>query len=286
MGKHQGQNNAREWAQPKEIPPYLDQGTKVLRLIQLCPAPQPWHWPQGRALPFPPKFLLQSSHLQIQRAASPWPYRTPGWVLCCQLWVWRTLHWLYCPCSHPGEGPVLPSRAAWGEHSSWGATRPMDGKPVRTAMAGGQSQGCSLGDQPCASVCGHQQDSAAHTGLERRTQDVIQMTALWTPRYEVESPSSTLSKISLLSWHSLHGCLSQNTHLGTQQSSEYLWRVHFLLTHRSSSQSVGSSRQLSMEQALASWMRFPPAAVADLIFGLPSSSMFVGSMLRKFVFCL
>lgn len=132
MGKHQGQNNAREWAQPKEIPPYLDQGTKVLRLIQLCPAPQPWHWPQGRALPFPPKFLLQSSHLQIQRAASPWPYRTPGWVLCCQLWVWRTLHWLYCPwatqervlsfpagqpgvSTAPGEQPGPWMVSQWGQ---------------------------------------------------------------------------------------------------------------------------------------------------------------------------
>lgn len=207
MGKHQGQNNAREWAQPKEIPPYLDQGTKVLRLIQLCPAPQPWHWPQGRALPFLPKFLLQSSHLQIQRAASPWSYRTPGWALCCQLWFWRTLHWLYCPCSHPGEGPVLPSRAAWGEHSSWGATRPMDGKPVGTVMARGQSQGgrslCSLRDQPCASVRGHQQDSAAHTGLKRKdtrcdTNDSTVDTEVWSgkPFKHLEqdiSPQLTLS---------------------------------------------------------------------------------------------
>lgn len=68
-------------------------------IVQLCPAPQPWPQAQGRALPFPPKFLLQFSHLQTQRAASPWPHRGPGRVPHCQLWVWGSLCWLSCPCS-------------------------------------------------------------------------------------------------------------------------------------------------------------------------------------------
>lgn len=94
-------------------PPALDQGTMVLRLVQLCPAPQPWHRPQGRALPFPPKFLLQFSRLQTQTAGNPWPYTAPGWALCCQLWFWGSLHGPSLQPPRRGSCPSQQGSSGW-----------------------------------------------------------------------------------------------------------------------------------------------------------------------------
>lgn len=108
------------------------------------------------------------------------------------------------PCSHPGEGPVLPSRAARGGHSSRGAARAhgqqgsgdRDGpRPKARWQEPLQAWGSALclTPWPSAGQCCPHRLQAQRGG----THDVTQMTALWTPRHEVGSPSSILREIFL-----------------------------------------------------------------------------------------
>lgn len=163
MGKHQGQNNARGWAQPTCLGSGHDSA-------EACPA-------------------LPSTSAMAQ---------TTGQGSALPIWIFITVFPAANPDSRkslalhsPRLGPVLPALvlgepaltvpAATQERVlSFPAGQlgvdtapgeqpgPMDSRAVETGMAQGQRRGgrshCSLGDQPC----GHQQDSAAHTGSRPR----------------------------------------------------------------------------------------------------------------------
>lgn len=250
---------------------------EVLRLVQLCPTPPPWCQLQDRPLPFPPKFLLQFSHLQTQRAAGPWPNTAPGWALHCQLWFWRSLYWLCCPCS-PRRGSYPSQQGSWGKARLQGSSQ----GPWRAGQRGRPEAGAiaALGISPVPHpvAISRTELPTQAPGLERReiwcdTNDSTVDTEVWGEKPFKHLEGDAPPQLTSSTW------MSGPKH-PLRHTAEHLCRTHFLLTYGSSCQTVGSSRQLSVEQASVAFCHLQWMI---LFSGCFSTSMFVP---RRFVFYL